>query len=213
MSTIIRASEAADGASRVAFNFDDLAVQAQAYLDKVRAEAAAIVAQAKREAAAVRAQAEQQGREAAWQKVEEIVRKQLATALPALGSVIEEIGHAKQAWLVHWEKSGIHLAAAIAERILRRELTHHPDLPLDLLREALELTAGSDRLRIYLNPADFEQIGPRTEPLLKALAPLAEATVLADEQITPGGCRIETELGTIDQRIEAQLQRIEEELT
>ena len=41
----------------------------------------------------------------------------------------------------------------------------------------------------------------------------AAAELAADENISPGGCRVETEHGSIDQQIEAQLARILEELT
>jgi flagellar assembly protein FliH len=42
---------------------------------------------------------------------------------------------------------------------------------------------------------------------------LAGAELSGDPQISPGGCRVETQFGTIDQQFESQLKRIEEELT
>ena len=36
--------------------------------------------------------------------------------------------------------------------------------------------------------------------------------VVADQNVTPGGCRLETEFGSLDQQLEAQLARITEEL-
>jgi len=36
---------------------------------------------------------------------------------------------------------------------------------------------------------------------------------VADPDITPGGCRVDTQFGSIDQQLETQLARIEEELT
>ncbi len=213
MSTIIRATEPGRRSPSVAFNFDDMAVQANRYLGKVRAEAAQIVAKARREAGAVRDNAEREGRQAGWQAVEQIVREQLATALPALRQVIQDIQHAKQAWLTHWEASAVHVSAAIAQRLIRRELTRHPEITLTLIREALELAAGSSQLRIHLNPADRKEIGGRAEALIKELSTLTTAELLADPEVTPGGCRVETRFGIIDQQFEAQLKRIEEELT
>jgi flagellar assembly protein FliH len=147
----------------------------------------------------------------------EIVRKQFAqqleTLLPALKQVVEDIRQAKQAWLTQWEKSAVHVAAAIAERIIRRELSNTPEITLTLVREALELAAGSSELRIHLNPGDHETLGARVEAILGELSGLAPAELAADPEITPGGCRVETRFGTIDQQFEAQLARIEEELT
>ena len=213
MPAIIRATDANRGTHCVAFNFDDMATQAEKYLDKVRAEAGQIVAKAQQEADAVRNKAEQEGHQAAMQAVEQVVRKQLATALPALKQVIQEIQHAKQAWLTHWEASAVHVTAAIAERLIRRELSRQPEITLALVREALELAAGSSQVRIHLNPDDHQAIGAQVEMLTKELSTLTTAELIADPEITLGGCRVETRFGIIDQQFEAQLKRIEEELT
>lgn len=213
MSPIIRATDRNRGIQSVAFNFEDMAAEADKYLAKVRGEAGQIVAQARQEAGAIQKKAEQAGREAAMMAVEEMVRKQLGTALPALGEVVRDIQHAKQAWLRHWEASAIHVAAAIAERLVRRELSRHPEITLTLVREALELAAGSSQLRVHLNPADREALGGQVEMLIEELSPLAETELIADAEISPGGCRVETRFGVIDHQFEVQLKRIEEELT
>ncbi|KKL14691.1 hypothetical protein LCGC14_2513110, partial [marine sediment metagenome] len=196
----------------VAFNFDDMAFKANEYLDKVRGEAAAIVAKAQQDAEAVRKQAAAQGHREGMQSVEEIVQKQLATVLPALRQVIQDIQDAKQAWQKHWDASAVHVAAAIAKRLIRRELTEQPEITLTLVREALQLASGSSRLRIHLNPDDHQALGDQVEMLIKELSSLTTAELIPDGQITPGGCRVETQFGIIDQQFESQLKRIEEEL-
>lgn len=216
MPTIIKATDRNRGVQGVAFNFDDMAVKAGRYLDQVRAEAARIIAQAQQQATGIRKQAEIEGRRIGEQAVEQTVEKQLerrlATLLPALGQVVEEIRTAKQAWLTQWEKSGVHVATAIARRVIRREISQTPEIAIPLLREALELAAGSPQVRIRLNPIDQQTLGPQTHALVKELSPLTTAEVVADPEISPGGCRVDTRFGTIDQQIEAQLARIEEEL-
>ncbi len=208
MPTIIRATDRNRGTHAQAFNFDDMGVRAETYVASVRAEAKKIVAQAQREAESIRKRAEQDGRQAAMDAVENMVRKQLSSAR----RVIEEIQHAKQAWLTHWEASAVHVAAAIAQRLIRRELPEHPEITLTLVREALELAAGSAQLRILMNPDDHKALGKQVEVLIDELSGLGEAEFVADPDITPGGCRVETRFGMIDQQFEAQLERIEEEL-
>jgi flagellar assembly protein FliH len=205
MSTIIRATDKNRGTQCVAYNFDDMAGRADAYLDNIRQEAAKLVAAAKQEAAAIRNKAVEEGRKAGFEAVEKIIAEKLA-------KVIEDIGQAKQAWLTHWEASAVHVAAAIAQRVIRCELPKHPEVTLTLVREALELAAGSSHLEIHLNPADHKAMGVEVELIAKELSSLAETTLVADEVFTPGGCRVETGFGTIDQQFEAQLKRIEEEL-
>ncbi|MEN6493501.1 MAG: FliH/SctL family protein [Thermoguttaceae bacterium] len=225
MSGIIKATDNNLGVQCVTFNLDDMAVRAEQYvqqcLTQLRSEATKTVTKAKQESEAIRKQAEAEGRKAGQaageaaieQIVEKQLSKQLATLLPALRQVVEDIRHAKQAWLTHWEKNAVHLAAAIAARVIRRELAAQPEIPLALVREALELAAGNSQVRVHMNPADHAALGSQVQSLIKEITPLAPAELLADPQITPGGCRVDTQFGSIDQQLETQLARIEEELT
>jgi len=212
MSTIIRAADSNHSTHGVAFNFDDMAVQADKYLAKIRSEAARIVVKAQKEAETIRKRAESEGRQAAMQAVDEMVQKQLTKVIPALKQAVQGIQDARHAWLSHWEAGAVHLAAAIAKRLIRRELSQQPEIALTLVREALELAAGSSQLRILLNPLDFQSLGNQVRMLVDELSPHMETELAADADITPGGCRVETRFGVIDQQFEAQLQRIEEEL-
>ena len=216
-STVIRANDRGAAAQHVPFNFDDMAAQAARYLDKVRADAGAILAQAVQDAAKVRQQAEIEGRAAGQRAVAQMVAEQMAqqmkTVLPALRESISQIQHAKQSWLSHWEKTAIHVATAIAGRILRRSIADHPEVTLALVRETLELTAGSAQIRIRLNPEDHQALGQQVAALTNEFTTVAATEIIADPEISRGGCRTETRFGMIDQQLESQLARIEEELT
>jgi flagellar assembly protein FliH len=217
MPTIIKAADGLQESQGVPFNFDDLAGQAQRYLEKVRGEALHIVAKAQKDAQALRQKAEIEGRKegqaAIGQSVQKQLGAQLTTLMPALRQAVEEIRHARQSWLIHWEKSAVHVAAAIAARLIRRELSENPQIALPLVREALDLAAGGADLRLHLSPGDLAALQPQVEALLAEFSSLGTTQLIADPQVTPGGCRVETRFGTIDQTFEAQLARIEEELT
>jgi flagellar assembly protein FliH len=220
MAGIIKANAAKSGERGVqgaAFNFHDMSDRANAYLENVRRQAAQIVAQAQEEAAQVRRQAEEDGRQAAEQAAQRTVLaqldKQLQTLLPALGQAIDGIQQAKQAWMQRWEENAIRLAVAIAGRLVRRELSQSPEITLQFVREALELAAGSNRVKLHLNPQDYQALGEQTKKLALEIGELAPADIVADATVSPGGCRVFTEFGEIDQRIETQLARIEQELT
>ena len=213
MATILRFTDKSHGPHATAFNLDDLAVQADQYLTEVQAEAAQIVAEANEQADSVRRQAVEQGRQMGVEAVEKIVAQQLAPALAALQQTNRDLQQTKQAWLSHWEAAAVRLAVAIAARVVRQELRQHPEITLTLVREALELAAGSSGVRLRLNPEDYESLGTQVKTLIDGISSLGEAEVTADAAISRGGCRVETRFGTIDQQFESQLKRIEEELT
>lgn len=217
MASIIKASDRNASVQRQAFNFDDMASHADAYVAQVREQATRIVVEAQKQAEQIRKQAEIEGlraaRETQRREVEAETGRRVATLLPAMRAAIDEWEKSKQAWLAHWERTAVRLAARIAERILRRELAAQPDLPTTLVRESLELAVGADGVRVLLNPDDLAALGTHVERLTHEFARCGTAELVADPRITPGGCRVETRHGSIDQQIETQLRRIEEELT
>src|SRR5262245_26535916 len=130
MSSVIKKHNRHAGPSAVAFNLDDVTAHAERYLDTVRAQAEAILADARSQAGAILQAAEAQGRQAAMeagrQAAEQRLAEQLTTLFPALRQSIAELGLARQDWLTHWEQRAVHVAAAIAGRIVRQELTREP---------------------------------------------------------------------------------------
>jgi len=199
-----------------AYDLSDLAGQADVYLTSVRAEAAKIIQEAKQETVRIRQQAEQAGRKAAEEAVEQVldekVARQMQSLIPALESAVEQLVDSKQQWLQHWENRAVALACAIAERIIRSELRGRPELSLEWVADALRLASGASEIVIQLNPHDFQTMRTQVKELAKVLSPVAKARVVSNEEITLGGCRIETEFGSIDYQLETQLERMAEEL-
>ncbi len=221
MATIIRNNSSAEATSgrplrAVAFSFDDMNDRANEYLEKVRQEAAKIVQQAHQQAEQVRRQAEAAGRAAAEQAAQVALEKKVAghvgNFILALEQLVSETSIARSEWLERWEQSALAVAAAIAERIIRREIKRQPEISQQWISEALRLAAGAADVTLHLNPSDYELLGDHAEQLAQSLGKLAPTSVVADPTITAGGCVVETRLGRIDQQIESQLARIQEEL-
>src|SRR4029079_5108883 len=98
-------------------------------------------------------------------KVEAETARRMETVLPAVRAAVDEFRRLKEAWLTHWETTGVGLATRIAGRILRRELATSPELPLELVRESLELAVAADGVRLLLNPQDLEPLGRQVQLL------------------------------------------------
>ena len=143
----------------------------------------------------------------------QIMAEQLETVMPAVQEAVKQLQMSKASFLLRWEQQTIQVATAIANQTISRELPNMIDVSLKLLKEALELAVGSVRLRIRMNPQDVEYLRPEIERLIQEITPAAESEVVEDMRILPGGCFLETSQGTIDQRIQSRLSRIEEELS
>jgi flagellar assembly protein FliH len=220
MATIIKPEmlDAASGTAlrHVAYDLTDMAAEADDYLGGVRREAAKIVEQARRDAEAIRQQAEAAGKRAAEEAIERIldekVAKQMKTLTPALQAAAAQIQESRHEWLRHWESKAVDLAAAIAGRLVRGELARRPEVSIEWVREALELVTGCGEIAIQLNPSDRTALERQVTTLAAAMHPTATIRLTDDATVSPGGCRVVTEFGNVDVQLEAQLERIKEEL-
>lgn len=201
----------------IAYDLTDMAGQADAYLQQVRAEAAKIVQQAEQEAANIRQQSEQAGKQAAESAIERIldekVAQQMKSLTPALAVAVKQVEDSRQDWLRHWEASATRLACEIAARIIRREIESEPEIALEWVRDALQLAAGSAEITVRLSPTDHETLGLQVRQLVEVFQSTATAQIVSDPSISPSGCRVETKFGSVDNQLETQLERLQEELS
>ncbi len=213
MSTVIKVGRNDGSAGGIAYDLTDMADQAKVYLEEIRGQAREIVAAAQKEAVQIRVKAKEEGLRDAERLIEQQLEVALSTLTPALKKTIEEIEKAKRAWILHWENAAVGLATAIAERIIQRELENRPELPLDFVRSALDLAAGKGRVVVRMNPNDYQTLKPKAEMVLDEFRRQnQEVELVVDAAIAPGGCRVDTEFGGIDQQVQSQLERIREEL-
>jgi len=186
-------------------------------LAQAREQSAQILADAEYEAEQIRRAAERNAYGDAMDAARELARQQIDERIDSLSEAISQASkrllQAEDSWKKHWETRVVQLAIAIAERVIRREVGHAPNIPQTLVCEALELAAGSNRIKIRLHPQDVEFVGDSIESVGARNPEINPMEFVADESISRGGCLVETQFGEIDQRIETQLARIEEELT
>jgi flagellar assembly protein FliH len=105
------------------------------------------------------------------------------------------------------EQSLVQLVSHISRQVIRRELRADSSQLTEVLREALKLLPmGAGNVRIHVNSQDFD--------LVKALRERHEESwrILEDEQLQPGGCRIETEHSQIDASVETRLEQAIQQL-
>ncbi|PHS03419.1 MAG: hypothetical protein COA78_18140 [Blastopirellula sp.] len=200
----------------VSFNFNDVQNAAQGQLNQIKLKAAEIIKDALVEAEELRLKAEQQGQidavRNARKSLKQEVDAQAATVIPALKNVVTQIAQAKQQWVQQWEESAVHIAIAIAEKIIHREIENRPDISQEMIRQTLTMASRCGQIKVHLNPKDIESMERTSGVMLKELKKLAPSDIVPNENIAQGGCFIETQFGSIDNTIESQLKRIESEL-
>jgi flagellar biosynthesis/type III secretory pathway protein FliH len=79
-----------------------------------------------------------------------------------------------------------------------------------MVRQALAGLRQARRVTMQVHPSQAEALRARTAEL--SLSASCEVQVLAAPAIEPGGCLIETELGSVDARLETQFAVLERAL-
>ncbi len=210
MAAIIRAADAWEIAEPLPL--EDFSTRAERQLAHARRQAERLLAEAQAQIEDIRRAAAEAGRREAAEEIRRQSAERVAPAVEAICRAATQIEQAKNAWQNHWETAAVRLSAAIARRIVRREVSVRPEITLGWIREALELAAGSAQVRLRLHPQDHRLLGDQLRTMTAALGNLGAVEIAPDEEIERGGCRVDTCFGAIDQQIDAQLARIEEEL-
>lgn len=146
------------------------------------------------------AQGEKAGMELANKKAEALLQRYQAS--------LAEFARLRGDILLRIEKDVVRLAVAIAKKIVHREVHADPEIILTMTRIALTRIGEKSMVTIHLNPADFKFVLDNKSRLGTA-SELAGITLVEDGAVSRGGCLIDTEMGSIDARVDEQLREIE----
>jgi flagellar assembly protein FliH len=92
-------------------------------------------------------------------------------------------------------------ATLLARQVLRGELAGHPERVALVASEAVNAVLLSARhIRLFVHPEDLALVQSGAGEALAARG----ARLLSDATLTRGGCRVESDLGSIDARIETR---------
>ena len=109
------------------------------------------------------------------------------------------------------EKDVLKLSVKLAEKIIGREIKSDKQAIADTVATAMRNVRQQERLIVRVNPKDF----PNVEEFKTQLSHSGRCKFLdfePDPKIPAGGCIIESEVGTVDARLETQLKILERTL-
>ncbi|MDX2493529.1 MAG: flagellar assembly protein FliH [Desulfuromusa sp.] len=136
----------------------------------------------------------------------------LETAAQALAVAAEEISRLRESLAKNSSQDMLRLVMAISEQIIRREVAADPKVILTIIETALQSSVRTDQYRIQINPVDLESVTQQKPLFLASISGLKNLSIETDAAISPGGCRIDSDLGDVDATIETQLEAIQQAL-
>jgi flagellar assembly protein FliH len=129
---------------------------------------------------------------------------EVQAAVQRLARSIEELAGLRPALRAEAESELVHLAVAIARRILRREIGADPDALRGLVSAALEKVQIQEVSRARVHPSQAAALAS----FLQA-ASASKVEVIAEPTLEPGALIFETSRGNLDASVDSQLKEIE----
>lgn len=176
------------------------------------AKAKEIIARVRREAQKIRKSAKDLVLQARVEKEEERKRGFEEGKEEGLAQLTEKIVEAERAHekvLREAEPEIIRMVMEIAEKVIGREIKK--GAVADIVKKAITQSVGR-KIVVRVHPADMPVLKEKEAELMAALDQTQSIAVREDDTIAAGGCIIETELGTVDARLETQLKGIRKAL-
>lgn len=225
---VIKADSLREFGHKVVFDLEDFEKRCDDHLADTQQQVAKYLEEAKDQARRIQDEAKRHGYEegyaAGMKKADEEIEKRaeakarqeidrgLQSGFQTLDTLSQAITKAKEEWLFRWEAAAIRLCIAMSEKILRAELANRPHLTQEMIREILDVVSSEQRLVVRIHPDDapyFEQPADAQDerPRFHQVAEF-----VADPDLNPGDCLVESDQGILDGRIETQLNRFLAEL-
>lgn len=144
------------------------------------------------------ARGEKEGRDAAEQQG----RQEVSESLARLETIMAELLQPVERQRDEVESALVNLATVLSRAVIFRELSLDSSQIRAVVKEALaSLPSTADNLRIRVNPVDEARIREVAEKLE------ASASVIADDAVLAGGCKIESRHSLVDFTVEKRFQK------
>jgi flagellar assembly protein FliH len=207
---------------RAAAAVDAERIRAQAHEDVggARMEAAEIRQSASDDADLIRQEATEAGRELGYTEGREqgyqegLARAEAETTerIATVSALAESAAVDRRELLRNAEGEVVRLALQVARKVLNRELRLDPVSVARIAEAALQQVAIDGAVKLRVNPAEYEALSTYWQRAHGVAEADRTYEIISDEAVTPGGVIIDTRAGTVDARIETQLEEISQKV-
>jgi flagellar assembly protein FliH len=174
-------------------------------LDSAGERAEAIVRRGTEEAARLRTEAVRAGRDDGYREAQAAARAEIAEALELVRAAGADAKALRDSVMRGLEAELVELVVEAARAVIGARAESDRELVVATVERAVERAGRQSVVRIRVHPRDRDVI---VATLAEGHGAAAEWEVAEDGAIGVGGCRIDTEAGEVDARLDAQLDEV-----
>jgi flagellar biosynthesis/type III secretory pathway protein FliH len=152
-------------------------------------------------------------REAGNQQGREEAKQEILPSLIAFGHAGQMLIVFEEQMVARYTPQIARFALEIAEKVIGQAVAENPKIVASVLERAKREVAEAKQMRIWLHPADHKVLAETRPELIRTGSETGRTIeVVASEDVTRGGCRLETEMGLVDATLPTQIDEIRRQL-
>jgi len=137
-----------------------------------------------------------------------LAERGLVHVFRSLRSAAEEVEMLREKVLRESEDELVRLIVMVARKVVLREIAQDRSILSDVVHAAVAAISEQDEITVRLNPDDYALITTGQGDLLRQELITNKMHLKPDPAVMPGSCQVDSELGTVDAGIDAQLDEI-----
>jgi len=149
---------------------------------------------------------------AGWEKGEQDAQAKFAEYVERASVLLQEAHMQKREIIADAEPFLLELSVQIAEMIVGRQLSLEPEWTIALVKRVLTRERRRGVITLCVSPEQYPSIREAREELASALDSQAELHIVPDMSVRDDGCVVRSDFGSLDARIDSQLQEIKQAL-
>lgn len=160
----------------------------------------------------VQEQAKAEGYTAGFEEGKREAYEEQTDALTQAKSILEQSFAEKKQIIAEAEPFLVELSLEVAKKVIGQELQQHPEQVVELAKKALRRSRVHGEITICVNHKYFDFVLEHRAGFLELLDGQAELAIYPDYTVQDGGCVIRTPLGSVDARVDTQMEEIKQTL-
>lgn len=150
----------------------------------------------------------QKGWDEAVKKMQDETQKNIELMCQGLQKAIEDLKQERNTIWDQCEKEIVKLVLVIAKKTIWHEVSKDSGKIVEkVVTEAVNKVKGKKILRLHLSPVDIEDF--RRREIAEFINGKEDCEIISDTDISSGGCKLVTDYGSIDARLETRWSEIE----
>lgn len=180
-------------------------------IEEAKRKAQQILEEAEKEKKNIEDKAKKEGWEEGKRIGKEEVQKEWQKKAALWEQELREIYNYREEMVEKMKKPLLELSFAIARKIIEREAEREPFIEA-MVEKALKKLSNRERVILRVSQEEYSLVREIREELMKRIDGIDYLEIQEDHRLKRGECLVETTFGSIDARMDTQLENIKEEL-